>query len=361
MADQGNGQDSSTIELDALCSALAELSNELGGKDDWPAQQLKKCGEAGVFRWFMEPQWGGWNWAEEAITEGYLALSASCLTTTFIITQRTGACRRIAGSDNQWLKEQLLPDLISGSTFATVGISHLTTSRRHLKRPVLRATQRTGGFEIDGFSPWVTGAPFAEHVVLGATFEDGKELLIAVPTDLKGVSCPPTPELVGLSASRTGEVRCDRVFVEDRYLIGGPIENVMQQGIGASTGGLQTSTLAVGLADAAIRFLEQESEARNHLAEPGSALRADWNQTRQMLMDLTNGIDSGDQQQLRAAANSLAVRASQAALTAAKGSGYVVGHPAGRWCREALFFLVWSCPQEVLATNLCEFAGIADG
>jgi hypothetical protein len=45
-------------------------------------------------------------------------------------------------------------------------------------------------------------------------------------------------------------------------------------------------------------------------------------------------------------------------LVAAKGTGYVVGHPAGRWCREALFFLVWSCPQPVSAANLCELAGL---
>ena len=28
------------------------------------------------------------------------------------------------------------------------------------------------------------------------------------------------------------------------------------------------------------------------------------------------------------------------------------------WCREALFFLVWSCPQSVLTATLCEFAGL---
>ena len=52
------------------------------------------------------------------------------------------------------------------------------------------------------------------------------------------------------------------------------------------------------------------------------------------------------------------LRATQAALGAAKGTGYVVGHPAGRWCREALFFLVWSCPAGVLSANLCELAGL---
>ena len=63
---------------------------------------------------------------------------------------------------------------------------------------------------------------------------------------------------------------------------------------------------------------------------------------------------------IRQRANSLVLRASQAALAAAKGTGYVVGHPAGRWCREAMFFLVWSCPQPVSAAHLCELAGLTD-
>ena len=59
-------------------------------------------------------------------------------------------------------------------------------------------------------------------------------------------------------------------------------------------------------------------------------------------------------------ADSLVLRATQAALGAAKGAGFVSGHSAGRWCREALFFLVWSCPQSVLSANLCELAGLSD-
>lgn len=348
-------------ELENLCNQLSDLADNLRGKDDWPADQLGLCGEAGVFRWFMEPQWGGWAWPEHKIAEGYLELSAACLTTTFVITQRTGACRRIAASQNDWLKEELLHDLTSGDRFATVGISHLTTSRRHLGRPVLRAEPRSDGFVLDGFSPWVTGAPFAEHVVLGATLEDGREILAAVPMDLDGISCPPTPELIGLSASRTGQVKCDQVFVDSRYLVAGPVENVMQRGSGAATGGLQTSTLAIGLADAAIRFVEQESDPRPELHPPADALRLEWEAVKELLLGLTRGEEVGSRQELRSRANSLAVRATQAALTAAKGSGYMVGHPAGRWCCEALFFLVWSCPQEVLAANLCEFAGINDG
>src|SRR4029079_8499924 len=92
---------------------------------------------------------------------------------TFIITQREGACRRIATSGNEFLMATLLPGLTRGGLFATVGISHLTTSRRHVARPVLRATPARGGFRLDGFSAWVTGAAHADYVVVGAPVVDG--------------------------------------------------------------------------------------------------------------------------------------------------------------------------------------------
>ncbi len=214
--------DSSAFE--PLCQYLQELGSDLDPPGSWPAEQLAACGRAGVFRWFHSPQWGGLEWSQKEVVEGYLNLSAACLTTTFVITQRTGACQRIERSENEALKAELLPALLSGESFATVGISHLTTSRQHLNQPALQSRRVPGGFELDGFSPWVTGVPHADHVVIGATVDDGQQILAALPTHLKGVSVPPTPELVGLSASRTGRLDCQKVFLDDHYLLYGPHE-----------------------------------------------------------------------------------------------------------------------------------------
>jgi alkylation response protein AidB-like acyl-CoA dehydrogenase len=345
-------------ELTGLAARLAAMAPGLEEDGAWPGEQLALCGEYGVFEWFLPKELGGQGWSEADIVRGYLRLSAACLTTTFVITQRTGACQRIALAENEDLRRELLPDLLTGRTFATVGISHLTTSRRHLAKPVLRAQEAEGGFVLDGFSPWVTGAAQAQTIVTGATLDDGRQILVALPCDLSGVSIPPPARLVGLSASQTGPVHCERVFVPSNFLLAGPVEDVMKQGAGARTGGLQTSTLAVGLADAALAYLEEEQQLRRDLTNPAAALRAEWTQTRDDLLALAEGDSVCTTENLRARANSLALRTAQAALAAAKGTGYVVGHPAGRWCREALFFLVWSCPQPVMAANLCELAGI---
>ena len=355
--------------LDELCEKLASLARELDVSGEWPARQLELCGEYGVFEWFLEPEWGGQGWDNETVARGYLALSSACLTTTFVITQRTGACRRMASSDNQDLKAALLPDLASGKLMATVGISHLTTSRRHLANPVLTAKHADGGFVLNGFSPWVTGALQSQYIVIGATLVDGddndngkttpEQLLIALPTELQGVTAGEPAQMVGLTASYTGQLHLDNVTVEDRWVLAGPIENVMSAGFGAGAGGAQTSTLAIGLARSAIDFLATEAVQRPEFGTPLEALEQDYQEVLDQLFSVVRGETDCSTEQLRQRANSLALRSSQIALAAAKGTGYLLGHPAGRWCREALFFLVWSCPQPVVSANLCELAGIA--
>ncbi|QDT00765.1 acyl-CoA dehydrogenase family protein [Adhaeretor mobilis] len=351
--------------LAELCERLAALSSELDLSGRWPAEQLRLCGEYGVFEWFVGEEYGGQAWDPLMSTRGYLALSAACLTTTFILTQRTGACRRIDTSANESLKPELLPALARGDSFATVGVSHLTTSGRHLKTPLLRAERTEDGFVLNGMSPWVTGGPHAEHIVIGAQVVEreatcDEQILIVLPTDLPGVTCPPHTQLVGLTASHTGQVKLDNVIVDDRYLLAGPVAKVMTQGTGGTTGGLQTSTLALGLSRAALDFIRGESDKREELFTPSDALERDWEQTRAALLSAIEGAPTCSSEQLRTNVNSLVLRSTQAALAAAKGAGYVAGHPVGRWCREALFFLVWSCPQPVVSANLCELAGISE-
>ncbi|QGJ70360.1 Isovaleryl-CoA dehydrogenase [Planctomycetales bacterium 10988] len=344
--------------LDDLCDYLAEAAIQLDKSGDWPAEQLARCGEQGVFRWFLSGTWGGYDWSMKEVIEGYLRLSGACLSTTFILTQRTGACRRIAGSSNEEIKAELLPKLASGEIFASVGISHLTTSRRHLANPVLQAKETAGGFELNGFSPWVTGGKHCDYIVTGATLDDGRQLLAVVPGDLKGVTCDEPPELMSLTSSHTGSVKFDGVQLDRRWLLDGPIENVMSQGTGARTGGLETSTLAIGLSAAAIGFLQQESDKRADLEEATESLSKEQVRLREAVLSAASGEPVCSTEELRTDANRLAMRSTQAALTAAKGAGFVAGHPAGRWCREALFFLVWSCPQPVTQKLMCEFASL---
>lgn len=359
--------------LSELCEKLTQLADETDQKNLWPAKQLQLCGQGGVFEWFLPTELGGQGWCEVDVIRGYLALSSACLTTTFVITQRTGACRRIATSDNLTLRDQLLPDLIAGQTFGTVGISHLTTSGRHLRRPALTAVRVENGYRLNGGAPWVTGGVAADTVVVGATVVESDadnlewdqeellpELLVAVPTKLAGVEAQPAFDLVGVSASKTGAVRMTDVLIDDHHVIAGPMNEIVKSGSGGRTGGHQTSTLAIGLADSALGYLADQATRRADLIPAADTLLEEHTRLKDDLLAIAAGEPACSNEELRQRANSLVLRATQAALAAAKGAGYVSGHPVGRWCREALFFMVWSCPQPVMSANLCEFAGIQE-
>ncbi len=347
-------------ELSDLFEQLRELSSTPGTTDQWPQPQLDLCGQYGVFRWFLPEHWGGLDWDQTDIVHGYMKLAAACLKTTFVITQRTAACNRIVACQNQALQNELLPGLASGESFATVGISHLTTSHRHVAEPVLQAKPTKQGYQIDGFSPWVTGGVAADHIVMGAELDDGRQVLFALPAKSAGVSFDPPYQLVALTGSQTGLVRCHEVMVPEKFVLAGPVENVLATGTGGSTGGVQTSTLALGLARAAIDFVGEQTYARTELTRNFESLNEQHIELTDKLIRSTTGQLECSKDEIRTAANSLVLRATQSALVAAKGAGFVKTHPVGRWCQEALFFLVWSCPQSVLDANLCELAGLLD-
>ena len=358
---RGLGAGAASDRIDALRERLRDAAPDLDRSGSWPVDQLGWCAEAGVYRWFVPREYGGDAWSDREIIDGYLALSQGCLTTAFVLTQWNAACQRIAASANEGLKSELLPRMARGELFATVGISHLSTSRQYAARPVLAAQPSAdGGWILDGYSPWVTGGAAADCIVTGATLDDGRQLLAVVPTDRPGVTAHPGQSLVALTASCTDRVDLDRVHVSADEVIAGPVAHVMQSGASGGTGGLSTSTLAIGLTLAAVGVLGEEAARRDDLRPIFEKLDADARRLQAELTGLAQGRQGMELGELRRQANSLALRSTQAALSAVKGAGFLAGHPAGRMAREALFFLVWSCPQPVVNANLCEFAQLAD-
>ncbi len=345
-----------------LLDKLADLSGGLDARQEWPASQFSLLAQQGILGWVVPREYGGSSVGEQELLAGYVKLAEACLTTTFVLTQRNGACQRIAASQNDWLKSELLPKLASGDLFATVGISHLTTSRQHVRLPAVQVTEEAEVFRFLGDVPWVTGAAHADYVVTGGTLADGRQVLAAISTKSSGVAVGEPARLLALSASHTSPMRLDNVLVEKKFLVAGPIEQVMRQGA-SSTGSLGTSALAVGLSRAALRQLSSEAAARPDL---GPIVQPLVDECQSIETALSQAADrtslAGDAalspEAIRTRANSLALRSTQALLAASKGAGFVSGHFAERAVREAMFFLVWSCPQPVVAAALRELAGL---
>ncbi len=351
--------DSTTGEgriAETTLQALAALADRADAEVDFPSASWEVVRAAGVPAWSVPAEFGGSGLSASARLRGAEQLAGACLTTMFILSQREAAVRRVLTHARPEVQAALLPRLARDEIFLTVGLSQLTTSRQH-QAPALAAVPSVAGYVLDGVIPWVTGAARADALVVGATLADGMQLLMLLPRDRPGLEVEAPMDLCALRGSQTAQVRCRNVRVEPDDVMAGPSPRVL----GAAAGGLETSCLALGLAGAAVDHLHHEAGARPDLRPTADRFESARQGLRRRLYGLTDGAGSAtDAIDVRIQANALALQATQAALTASKGAGFVRPHPAQRRARQALFFLVWSCPRPAAEGTMAHLTPDAD-
>lgn len=327
---------------ESVLSVLANGADRADASPDWPAQSWAALRQADLLRWGVPQAYGGLGIAPAPLAERLVTLGSACATTAFILSQRESALRLLTRFAGTPAAQRFLPGLASGEHFLTVGLSQLTTSRQH-RAPALTAIPTQIGYRLDGEAPWVTAGDHADALVLGATLADGMQTLFVVPTNSPDLHVGSPLPLAALVGSRTAIVRCDGVELASEWLLAGPMEQVLGPSAG---GGLETTALAVGIASAAVRWIEDEASRRPDLREVARAFAEEWAAVKGRLLELVAVPPSPEPVlALRVRATRLALRATQTALVVAKGAGFVVPHPVQRWARQALFFLVWSCPR----------------
>jgi alkylation response protein AidB-like acyl-CoA dehydrogenase len=346
-----------------LLDDLRAHSAGLEAADASCVAQLDRMAACGVMSWGVPEALGGRDVSPSDQVAGFERLASACLVSTFVLSQRNAAVSRIVSSENETLRAELLPKFARHELMATVGISHLTTSRQHLARPAVLATPDRDGYRLEGDVPWVTAAAISDFVLTGGTLPDGRQLLALVPTDDPTVSVGEAPLLLALNASQTGSLKLAGTFVGRERIVAGPVEGVVKS-ISGGTGSVTTSALAVGAAAGVLENFAREVEKRPELAEIAAPLTTERETISRAICEHVEATSAGrapaqSSEAIRQRANSLALRSSQAYLAASKGAGFVKGHPAERAVREAMFFLVWSCPQPVVNAALRQFACLA--
>lgn len=347
-----------------LATASAELAAEDGraaDREEWPAVLWATLERIGAPRWTIPAEFGGAACPRPLLVQRYARLAGSSLTAMFILSQHDAAIRRFLAAEGSPVAEQWLCAIARGDALATVGISHLTTSRR-LGAQAIRVVPAGLGsdrYRLDGTMPWVTGATKADVVVTGGVLDNDQQLLVALAMDRPGVMVCPPFSLAALQASCTSEIRLEGVELKAADVLAGPSDQVLAHSGAVGTGGLETSVLAAGQARAALTALLELAPSRGELAEPLEAMCDDWQAVWAQIMAQARGeVDALEPARIRGRANGLVIRATQAYLTAKKGTGFLRTEPAQRWARQALFFLVWSCPAPVAQAAIRDLAGL---
>lgn len=320
--------------LAAACSRLSELADQTCTEGPWASGAFASLAHHGVLARLVPEDCGGARTGNPAEPLKILTATARhCLTTALALSQWAAAVQIMAAADLP-VRQRLLDGFALGQRFATIGISQLTTSRRDASRPPMVAARRES-WVLNGLCPWVTGADTVDVIVTGAVIDEVGAGYFVVERSAHGIDVDPPMRLVALSGSRTSAVRFRDVQ---------PAAMITAGAAGAPrAGGLATTAVAVGAALGSVDYLRSVGsdfdDAADRLSEQCSAVT-------ERLADHA-ALAPNDHEALRARADELVIRASTAGLLAAKGTGFVDGHPAGRAVAEAQFFTVWSNPPGV--------------
>ncbi|MBV9849934.1 MAG: acyl-CoA/acyl-ACP dehydrogenase [Armatimonadetes bacterium] len=318
-------------------------------------QNVRMLADAGYFGLGISPEFGGMG-ADDATRREFTELMASaCGVTGFTQQQLHAGGGFVGGAPSQELRREKLPLFAAGKELCGVAFSHL----RRPGAPMVRAERVSGGFQISGTAPWVTGWTLLDSFILGATLPNGAHLFAYIPKagNEAAMSGGPHIPLAVMNASDTVEVTMTNLFVpQDHVLSERPADALRRGDFCGITGHV---FLPLGCARGSVHYLRQLAEKRgdDQFTRAADDFTCEIDACRHEALTWSGACaDLPDYKehalQARATAILLAVRAAHAAVAATGGSAHRLDSPPQRLLREAIFYTTIAQTSDVRSATL---------
>lgn len=271
-------------------------------------------------------------------------------TLAFTQIQHQTAGSFIANGDNENLKSAYLPPMSCGQILLGVGYSHL---RRQGK--ILGAIEVSGGYQLSGNIPWITGFNLFQDAVIAAKLEDDRILFALIPLSPspdRTLRFSPPMSLAAMSSTNTVSAECDRYFIPTEQVVSIQPSDWIQKKERQSI--LTPTSFTLGCARSGLKIVENASKTQSEITESFLVLTEKLNDCYQRIVAALERDNLGSEQQLelRAKAIALAHQCSLTAIAVSRGKANQKYHPAQRIYREALVFTVGGQTNAVMAATL---------
>lgn len=334
-----------------LREQVAPVANRLDHDSDALAEALRGLGACGALALKRPEAFGGPQLAEREFRTFQEEVARASGALAFLQTQHQSAVGLIAKGSNETLKAETLPHTHNGDRLIGIGFSQL----RRAGEPLLRATEESGGYKIEGHIPWVTGLGFFAEALIGAQLADGRAVFGLIPFEKRpGLSFSAPMRLAAMESART--VTADLVnwwMPMDKVVDVKPAGWILRNDrINITLQGF----FALGCARGGVDVIEQEFSKRqiSAMRNAADALSQEINACRDQLFVAQEACEDTTEEklQLRAWAIDLAVRCAHAAVASAGGAANSADHPAQRLYREALVYTVSAQTPGIQAATL---------
>ncbi len=272
-------------------------------------------------------------------------LARGCLATTFVWLQHHGLARRLAVGATTETHRRLATSLLSGHARAGIVQAGL------LPGPPLLVAERdnTGGWRLDGFSPWCTGWGMVSDLLVAARIDGdpGTVAWFVIPAAEGNGLAAERLSLQAVDATVTVSLRFTGFEVAAGCFLGADDYAVV--GHAAGRGLRPNGSLALGLALRCADAIDQVGTAETSACSQRLIDR---------VVELRRRMDVADDAALvscRVDAVLLAVDAAVAIVAAHGARSAMSGSDAERAMREATFLLVFGSRPSIKQELLCRW------
>jgi|SRR5690606_39188107 len=268
-------------------------------------------------------------------------VAKTCMTTAFCLWCHFAALTYIRNSENETLKNDLLPLLETGEILGGTGLSNPMKYYANLEKLHLKAKKADHGYEITGVLPAVSN--LAENHVFAFIAEENeqKRIMGFVAFQNERLEKKAKLDYLGLNGSATYACKFNRVFVpNERIVTENPDEYIQKI---RPYFMLYQIPLGIGIIKASIECIENAKNLKNgcnhYLPVQADALTAELNELKAKLQDvIARSLDWREVAALRLKTAYIALKAVETAMLHQGGAGYLKYSHASRRLREAYFF-----------------------
>lgn len=332
---------------DAIGAWLDGHAQQLDTTPTAASALLPKLAEAHLFKVGVPREHGGDGAPLAEAVSAVAAVSARSLTAGFVFWGHRTFIEYLLQSPNAYLRDRLLPDLLSGRRAGATGLSNAMKFLNGIEALQVVAARRGGRFTLDGKLPWVTNLRKEGFDVAVAveSREGAPAFVVSLSSDDDGLTRSPDLDLMAMRGSNTAAIALQGVGInEDRILHADAADWLPR--IRPAFLGLQCG-MSIGLAARALAAAHGAAgDGRDVLAVPISQSQAELSQLDHQLAAGLDGSLFLDQPmalfRLRIQLAEIVNRAVQLELGATGGKAYLSapGEAYQRRLRESAFIPV---------------------
>ena len=309
-----------------------------------PDGHWRALADAGLYGIAAPLELGGPGLEFADLVEILEIMAGGCLATAFTWVQHHGLLAALSASPNTALRDELLPELISGRTKGGVAFAGAVPVP-----PRMRAERVDGGWRLSGHAPFVSGWGVIDVLQVSAGDVDSGDIVAGI------ITAEPSPGITGVTrqslfvadATETVSLDVDGLVIPDERIVSRVTraQFMAAQNFGSRLNG----TLPIGLVLRCAALLESGDRT-----DEAKALRADADAIRGRL-DAGLG-DSARLLEARADGAELAVRAAATLVVSDGGSAVLSASPAQLLARYATFTLVAASRPELKQSLVQRFS-----